>query len=169
MPKRVVDGDALWHSAKLSQVEPPAFRTNTSDPPAFPNKNPEPEDGQISFDHSVGLFPLDKRAYSAYAQTTYTQTIEEIRDGKLSNAEAVAKMDGAISAYIAKRGEFCTTFENFLRDRVWQGYLTAVSNDTPSLAAQDAEDKRRREAVSGMTDEEYGKRRQELLRRRRGE
>ena len=145
--------------------------TNTSDPPAFPNKNPEPEDnGREAFDHSVGLFPANRRSYSANTQTLYFQAIGEMREHGSSDAEAVAKMDRAITAYVAKEGEFCFGFERFLRDGAWKGYLASISsNDTPSLAAQDAENQRRLKAVSGMTDEEYGKHRQEILRRRRGE
>jgi hypothetical protein len=140
-----------------------------SNPPSFPNKNPEPDDGQQAFNHSVGLFPVNRRSYSANTQTLYFQAIGELRGSGLSDEEAVAKMNRAITAYVAKEGEFCFGFERFLRDGVWKGYLATASNKTPSLAEQDAKNQARLKAVSGMNDEEYGKHRQEMIRRRRGE
>ena len=141
-----------------------------SNPPSFPNKNPEQEDGQDAFNHAVAIFPVNRASYSANTQTLYFQAISELRGSGLSDSEAVAKMDRAITAYVAKEGEFCFGFERFLRDGVWKGYLARISSsNTPSLAEQDARNQARLKAVSGMNDEEYGKHRQEILRKRRGE
>lgn len=83
----------------------------------------EPDDGEEIFIHAVSLYPEEKRSYSRYTQELYFQAIGEIRNGHLSDPEAVSQLNGAIAAYVARQGKFCVGFERFMRDKTWKGLL----------------------------------------------